>query len=383
MWSRLFQPPEEHFFLFGPRGTGKSHWLGTQFPDAIVFDLLDDAVYRRLLADPGRIAERIPKSYEGIVVLDEVQRVPALLNEIHRLIEGRAKKQRLRFVMTGSSARKLRQKGTNLLAGRALVKHMHPMTCEELREDFDLTRSLRFGRLPKALTSAHPGAFLESYITTYLREEVQQERLVRNLEGFARFLEVASLSQGAPINISAIASDCSVGRKAVEDYFQILDDLLIASKIPVFTRRAKRKLAAAPKFYFFDPGVYQTLRPRGPIDSGDEIDGPSLETLILQELRAVNDYKELGYQINYWRTSDDHEVDFILYGPRGFHAIEVKRSPRLRGEELDSLSLFLDDYPQSKAHFVYGGLRHDHRKGIEIWPVEDFLKSIPKILVRG
>ena len=381
MWSRLQKCPSEHFFLFGPRGTGKSSWLKTSLPKALFLDLLDNATYRVLLAAPERIEDLIPEDHSGAVVIDEIQRVPSLLNEIHRMIEGRAKKQGLQFIMTGSSARKLRQKGVNLLAGRALTRWMHPMTTAELGDDFDLTRSLQFGRLPQALSSKNPKDFLESYITTYLREEVQQESLVRNLEGFSRFLEAASFSQGSLVNISAIASDCSVGRKAVEDYFQILEDLLLATRIQVFTRKAKRKLVSAPKFYYFDPGVYRTLRPKGPLDSEFEIDGPALETLIYQELRALNDYLSTDYSISYWRTSDDREVDFVLYGENGLIAIEVKKTSRVRRTDLEALKLFCEDYPQAKAYFVYGGTRKDRYGKIEAWPVGAFLDALPKILL--
>ncbi|MBI3535074.1 MAG: ATP-binding protein [Deltaproteobacteria bacterium] len=380
MWNRVLNVSEDHFFLFGPRGTGKSYWLKEKFPHSLYLDLLDGALYRTLLATPERIDDMIPPNYSGVVVLDEIQRVPLLLNEIHRLIEGRAKTQGLLFAMTGSSARKLRRKGVNLLAGRALTCRMHPMTALELGKDFNLTRTLRYGCLPRVLLSKNPKDFLESYVTTYLREEVQQEGLVRNLEGFSRFLEAASFSQGSPLNISSISSDCAVGRKAVEDYFQILEDLLLATRLQVFTRRAKRKLISAPKFYYFDLGVYRTIRPKGLLDSDFEVDGPSLETLVYQELKALNDYLHSGYAISYWRTTEDHEVDFILYGEHGLHAIEVTKTSRIRRADMESLQLFCEDYPQAKAYFVYGGTRKERFGPIEAWPVELFLRALPKLM---
>ena len=196
-------------------------------------------------------------------MVDEVQRVPDILNEVHRLIESRG----LRFVLTGSSARKLRRRGVNLLAGRALTRRMHPLTARELGRDFDLGRALRFGCLPFACTASDPQEYLASYVSTYLREEVQQEGLARNLAAFSRFLEAASFSQGSVLNMAAVARDCSVRAKVVEDYFAILENLLIAVRLPVFTRRAKRRLVAHPKFYFFDAGVFRAIRPRGPLES--------------------------------------------------------------------------------------------------------------------
>jgi predicted AAA+ superfamily ATPase len=373
----LQEPPEgKSFFLFGPRGTGKSVWVHEQFPDALYVDLLDSEVYNDLLASPRRLENKIPPGHSGWVVIDEVQKVPEILDEVHRLIEGR----RLKFALTGSSARKLKRRGVNLLAGRALTLSMHPLTCGELGKDFDLKHSLRFGQLPSAYVEKDPQGYLESYVKTYLREEVQQEGLVRNLGAFARFLETASFSQGGLLNVSQVASDSKVDRKVVESYFAILEDLLLAARLPPFTRRAKRRLAAHPKFYFFDAGVFQTLRPRGPLDAAEEIAGAAVETLVFQELRALNDYLRLGYRLHYWRTATGHEVDFVLYGERGLVAIEVKRGSRLRGDDFKSLSLFLADYPMAKCWLVHGGTRREHEGGIQACPVGEFLRELPRVL---
>ena len=216
MYSRLLMAPaRQSFFLFGPRGVGKTAWLRERFPDAPFFDLLDADTYTRLLAAPSRLGDEIPAGYHGWVVVDEIQRLPDLLNEVHRLIEAR----RLRFVMTGSSARKLRRRGVNLLAGRALTRFMHPLTAVELGGDFDLRRALRYGGLPFACTEPDPRDYLKSYVTTYLREEVQQEGFARNLAGFARFIEAASFSQGAILNVAAVARESAVHAKVAEDYF--------------------------------------------------------------------------------------------------------------------------------------------------------------------
>ncbi len=378
MYPRLAQAGEGlSFFLFGPRGTGKSSWVTVTYPDSIYLDLLDSGLYTQLLAAPQRLDGLIPRDYSGMVVIDEVQKVPALLDEVHRLIEGRKR----HFVLTGSSARKLHRGGVNLLAGRARTRFMHALTAAELGADFSLSHSLSFGCLPSVYVDPDPKAYLQSYIATYLREEVQQEGLTRNVAAFGRFLEAASFSQGSPLNISQVARECAVERKSVEEYFRILDDLLLAVRVPVFERRAKRKLSAHPKFYFFDAGVFRTLRPAGPLDSAAEIDGAALETLVLQQLRALNDYLDLGYTIHYWRTRSGLEVDFVLYGEHGLLAIEVKRAATLRPADLRGLREFRADYPAAEAIVLYGGSREYREGNIRIVPIEQGLRSLDEILL--
>jgi predicted AAA+ superfamily ATPase len=378
MTSRIFNIPKSNsFFVFGPRGTGKSYWLRHEFPGKVYVDLLDDATYRRLLSSPERLREWIPPGYSDWIILDEVQRVPSILNEVHRLIEN----QGHRFILTGSSARKLRREGANLLAGRAIRKEMHPFSATlELGAQFDLSRALVRGLLPKSYLSesdALSRSYLETYVTTYLREEVQEEGMVRRLDAFARFLEAASFSQGGVLNVTKVAEDCAIGRKAAEGYFEILRDLLIAATLPVFSRRAKRKLIRHEKFYFFDAGLYRALRPRGPLDSDSEVSGVGLETLVLQELRAVNDALELGFQISFWRTHSQLEVDFILYGERGFHAIEVKSSSHFReSDDLRGMRAFLEDYPEAQGTVFYTGERTIHLGNITVRPITDFFSGI-------
>lgn len=368
MYARLFKPPSaQSFFLFGPRGVGKTAWAHRQFPDAPFFDLLDYRTYTQLLAAPHRLGDQIPQRYKGWVVVDEIQRVPELLNEVHRLIESR----RLRFVLTGSSARKLRRRGVNLLAGRALTGHLHPLTALELGSDFDLKRALRWGCLPLACTSEKPHDYLSSYAATYLREEVQQEGLARNIGAFSRFLEAASFSQANVLNMAAVARECAVSAKVVEDYFSILEDLLIAVRLPVFTKRTKRRMIAHPKFYYFDAGVFQAIRPRGPLDAPEQIHGAALETLFLQQVRALNDYAALGYRLHYWRTSSGDEVDFVLYGERGLRAFEVKMAHNIRQDDLRALRSFQTDFPQAETYLLYLGERRWHDRGVEVLPFID------------
>lgn len=376
MIARLQKPPERSFFLFGPRGTGKTAWLKQTFADALGFDLLESGEFQRLTAAPQRLGDLIPKGYRGWVVLDEIQRVPELLNEVHRLIEGR----RLRFAMTGSSSRKLRKGGVNLLAGRARTLHMHPLTAIELGSSFDLARALRFGQLPFACTTKDPAAYLRDYVATYLCLEVQQEGFVRNLPAFTRFLETASFSQGSVLNMASIARECAVSAKLAESHFVLLEDLLLATRIPVFVRRARRRMTSHPKFYFFDCGVFRALRPRGPLDLEAEIDGPALETLFLANLRAINDVHELGYAIHYWRTAAGTEVDFVLYGEHGLLAFEVKRASRLRDADLAPLIAFGAEYPMAKLFLLHTGRERRHEKGVEILPLETALTDLEAIL---
>jgi len=377
MYPRLLDPPpRQSFFLFGPRGVGKTAWLHQQLPAALFFDMLDHQVYTQLLAAPERLGERIPQGHKEWVVVDEIQRVPELLNEVHRLIESR----KLRFALTGSSARKLRGRGVNLLAGRAVTRYMHPFTALELGKDFDLKRALQFGCLPLASTSDNPQDYLNSYAATYLREEVQQEGFTRNIGAFSRFLEVASFSQGSVLNMAAVARESAVSAKVAEDYFSILEDLLIAVRLPVFSKRAKRRLVAHPRFYYFDAGVFQTIRPRGPLDAPEQIHGPALETLFLQQARALNDYKELGYRLHYWRTASGDEVDFVLYGNRGLRAFEVKMAENVRPDDLRSLLRFRADFPEAKTHFLYLGKRRWHDRGIEVLPFFDCVSKLDQWL---
>lgn len=348
-------------------------WVRERLPDALYFDLLESDLYTDLLASPGRLEAKIDAGHRGWVIIDEIQKVPDLLDEVHRLIERR----RLRFALTGSSARKLRRRGVNLLAGRALSLSMHPLTRTELGDAFNLKHSLRFGQLPNAYTDEDPRAFLSTYVKTYLREEVLQEGLTRNLGAFARFLESISFSQASLLNISAVAADCHVERKVVEDYVSILEDLLIAVRVPSFQKRAKRRLTAHPKFYFFDAGVYRAIRPRGPLDSPEEIDGPALETLLLQELRAHVAYSRSDYQLFYWRTRGGHEVDFVLYGERGLHAFEIKRGGRLRSEDYAGIRAFAADYPSARCTIAYAGTKRFTEDDIEVVPVGDLLAELP------
>jgi uncharacterized protein len=378
MFNRMLQLPLDgpsSIFLSGPRGTGKTSWIKEHLPTSLYIDLLDFATYGALVANPGRLESMIPPQYKDWIIIDEVQRVPELLNEVHRLIEGR----KLRFLLTGSSARTLRRRGVNLLAGRALRYHMHPLVIQEIGEAFDFNHALHFGLLPAAVTHPDPHRYLESYVQTYVREEVLQEGLTRNISAFTRFLEVATFSQGGLLNFSEIAREVAVNRLLVANYFDILEDLLLAVRLPPFTQRAKRKMVVHEKFYFFDAGVYRTLRPTGPLDSSEEGDGATLETLFLQSLRAINDYCSLGYKIYFWRSSAGAEVDFVIYGPRGLHAFEIKRSSQVTTKSLKGLQAFKEDYPEATLHFLFLGKHKEYYGDIVATPFVEALRALPTL----
>ncbi len=380
MYRRLLAKPLEgkkSFFLFGPRGTGKTSWLKENLPEGLFLDLLNQETFFTLLTNPHHLENLIPADFQGWVVIDEVQKIPELLNEVHRLIESK----RIRFILTGSSARTLKRRGVNLLAGRALYYKMFPLTAVELGSDFHIETALKFGQLPTVHDpDVKPADYLNAYIHVYLREEVMQEGLVRNVGAFARFLQIASFSQGSLLNIAEIAREVSVERKTIEEYFQITEDLLLSSRIPVFSKRAKRKLVTHCKFYYFDVGVYRTLRPMGPFDSPEEAEGPALESLVFQEIQAINSYYELGYDIYFWRTADKLEVDFVLYGAKGLIGIEVKRSKKIDANDLKALKAFQADYPIAKLYIFYGGNQRQYFDRIEAIPIAEALQSLPQLL---
>ncbi len=382
MYPRIIKPLQlKSFFLFGPRGTGKSTWLRNHFPEAVFFDLLNDLVFQDFLRNPSELKDRVPRNSSCTVVIDEIQKVPALLDEVHRLLE--SEKRPIQFIMTGSSARKIKKTGANLLAGRARQLKMHPLTCVELGCDFKLEHSLKYGQLPTVYTDSDPKDFLKSYVGTYLSHEVQQESLIRNLSRFAHFLEIAAFSQASPLNVSNVAKECGIDPKTAQDYFELIEDLLIAERIPVFRHRAKRKVTTHPKFYFFDVGVYRTLRKKGPLDPEEEIQGAAIETLFYQELRACISNNGHDFSLSYWRVQSGEEVDFVLYGESGFFAFEIKRSSLYRDADVKGLMAFKRDYPKCNAFLIYGGNNVYHTQGgITVLPFEMALKNLNNILSR-
>jgi len=371
--SRFLAAPRQSFFLFGPRGTGKSTWLRQALPDAVVVDLLQPDIARDLIARPERLRDIVGGTARGAtIVLDEVQRVPDVLNVVHSFIESNDKR---RFVLTGSSARKLRRGGVNLLGGRAVVRTLHPFMAAEL-ETFDLAAALNRGLLPLVVAAERPDDVLRAYASVYLDEEVRMEGWARNAGAFARFLEAVSFSHASVLNVTNVARESQVERKTVAAYIEVLEDLLLSFRVPVFTRRARRETIAHPKLFIFDAGVFRSLRPRGPLDRPDEIDGAALEGLVAQHLRAWLAYRPADAELFFWRTRSGVEVDFIVYGPAGFWAIEVKNTNRVRPEDMRGLAAFAEDYPKAELILLYRGARRERRGKIWILPVDRFLEAL-------
>lgn len=370
---RFFQPPDTSFFLFGPRGTGKSSWIAQHLPEALVVDLLLPSEARRYSAHPEALLPLL-RGNPGArtVVIDEVQRVPELLSVVHHVMESGEDR---RFVLTGSSARKLRAAGVDLLAGRAVRRDLHPFMAAELGDRFRLDDALLLGMVPLIRFSGDPAGALSTYADLYLQEEVKLEGLVRDVGAFARFLEAVSFSHGNLLNVAAVSRECQVERKTVERYVEVLEDLLLAERVPVFARRARRELVAHSRLYLFDAGVCRSLRPAGPLDRPEEIEGAALEGLVYQHLRAWRDYTGQG-ELYFWRTRHGVEVDFVLYGPSLFMAVEVKNTGRIRGEDLRGLNSFSMDYPEAQLFLLYRGERRERHGDVWCLPAEEALASL-------
>lgn len=375
MYARLLPSPTQSIFLFGPRGTGKSTWLETRFPSAPRYDLLDTGEALRLTKDPQTLyRESATLSPESWVVIDEVQKVPAVLDEVHRLIESRG----LRFILSGSSARKLRRGGANLLAGRAITTAMFPLVSAELSFELDLPRTLTLGTLPMAVTGENPKAYLRTYAETYLDQEVRAEALTRNLGAFTRFLEVAARQNGQVTNIAGIARDVGIGRSTVQNHFDILEDTLLGFWLPAWKLKSATKQVQHSKFYFFDCGLARALTGRLPYAPAPEELGPLLETFILHELRSYLSYKGLHYAPHFWRTYDGAEVDVLCETRDGFVAIEIKATARWQGRFNRGLRRLCRELGlgPTKAYGVCLGEKPARWDEIDVLPVRDFLKRL-------
>ena len=374
-YERLTKPPKGSFFLFGVRGVGKSTWARAQFPEAYLVDLLDESRYQTLLANPGLLAlelRDLPPNRP--VVLDEVQRVPSLLNEVHRAIET----SRRRFVLLGSSARRLKTATTNLLAGRATVATMYPLVPAELGHDFDLQRVLRFGSIPLVWQADDPRATLDAYVQLYVREEIKAEALVRNLPGFLRFLPVAALFHGQVINVAGLARDAATARTTVEGYVEILQDTLLATLLPAFEPRLRVRERRHPKLFWVDPGLVRAAkRQHGPVAAEER--GALLEGWILTVLRAHNEQSNLFEEISYWAPLQAHqtEVDFLLRRGREHLALEIKAQSRFSHPLLSGLRAIADLPRVARRVLVYlGDRRLRTEDGIEVWPLRAFLDAV-------
>lgn len=372
--KRVFQEPQQSYFLFGPRGTGKSTMSEETHPDALLIDLRLNEVRYRLTARPDSLLEMVEAQPDGkVIIIDEIQKVPELLSLVHILIE---KKRKWKFILTGSSARKLKRQGVDLLGGRATKKVLHPFMACELKEKFKIEDALHYGMLPLRFGQPDPYETLQGYIGLYLEEEVRVEGLVRHFEPFTRFMQIMSFSHGGTLNITNIATECHVGRTTVHDWMTILADLMVSIELTIFTNRAKRELTAHPKFYFFDTGVYRTLRKLSVKDRESEIDGPGLEGLVAQHLIAWRDYTKEPHEVQFWRTRSGVEVDFIIHGSLGFWAIEVKNSKTVRSDDLSGLVAFREDYPEVKTILLYRGKERLLKNNVLCLPCDEFLKNL-------
>jgi predicted AAA+ superfamily ATPase len=369
--ERMYRLPADSFFLFGLRGVGKSTWIREMLPGAHRVDLLDEALYQGMLADPGQFAGELRRVERGgWVVVDEVQRLPGVLNEVHRFIEEAG----LRFALLGSSARKLRAAGVNLLGGRALWREMFPLAPEELGDEFDLDRTLETGALPLVLDSDSPAETLRAYVQLYLREEIKGEALVRNLPGFARFLPVAGLFHGQALNVAGLARDAGVARTTAEGYLEVLEDTLLAKRLPAFEARLRTRERRHPKLYWLDSGVARAAKGSvGPV--APEEAGALFEGWVHTLLRTYMAERGLAEEVFYWApaASGRREVDFVLRRGDDLLALEVKATGRPQAQHLAGLRAIAELPGLRRRVLVHRGRRPTRTEdGIDAWPVETF-----------
>ena len=354
-------------FLFGPRQTGKSWLIRETLKGYRTYNLLDSETYLKLNRSPSRLREECSPD-DRIVIVDEIQKLPTLLDEIHLLIEERG----IHFLLTGSSARKLRRGGVNLLGGRARTKYLHPFVMAELKEHFDLQRALNNGLLPSIYFSEQPGEDLKSYVGTYLKEEIAAEGLTRNVPAFSRFLEIAALCSGDMVNFTKISNDAQVARSTVQEYFQILKDTLLAYEVPAWRKSKKRKAIGTSKFYLFDTGVTRFLQNRDCVKERSPEFGELFEAYMFHELKTYADYHGLD-EIYYWRSVSGYEVDFIL----GWElAIEVKATKTVGKDDLKGLRALKEEGSFKKYVLVCLEKETRHIEGIEVIFWKDFLKKL-------
>lgn len=361
---------KESIFFWGARQTGKSTLLKTLFPDSLWFDLLLSDVFERLQKNPSQLREIVlASSPQKPVIIDEIQRIPALLNEVHWLIEN----NKTQFILSGSSPRKILRSEVNLLGGRALRYELYPLISPEI-PDFDIIRAVNNGLLPRHYLSDNPKKLISAYIGSYLQDEIIAEAKIRNVDSFALFLEKAAFSNGEMVNYSNIASDCGISSPTVKEYFQILEDTLTGRFLPSFQKKPKRRVIMAPKFYYFDVGIANYLLKRGKIEMGSETFGKVFEHFIYQEIYAHSNYSGLEYPISYWRTTSNIEIDLVLGDPEV--AIEVKSTSNVNSRHLKGLMSFAEEYKVKKLLLVSNDPFPRQVGNILILPWKIFLEKL-------
>ncbi len=367
---KLEETAEDSLFLWGARQTGKSTLLKILFPDARWYDLLKSEEFERLFRNPELLREELQDADPcRLVIIDEVQKIPRLLDEVHWLMSNR----NIRFVLCGSSARKLVRCGANLLGGRALRTVMYPLVSAEI-PDFDLYKAIHNGMLPRHYTAQNPQRRMQAYIGDYLNEEIRAEALSRNLLSFTRFMEIAAQCSGEMIVYKNIAQDCGVSANTVKEYFQILEQTMIGYLIYGFTATTKRRAISAPKFYYFDVGIVNYLLKRNTMEQGTEAFGHAFEHLLMQEIIAYLGYNYLDEKPTYWRTSGGYEVDCIIRNGRV--AIEFKSCDEVKSRHTKGLKAFQEEYPQARLIVVSMDKSKRVMNDIEIFPATEFLSEL-------
>ncbi|QOI97078.1 MAG: ATP-binding protein [Flammeovirgaceae bacterium] len=369
--QEFFKSGRNSFFLWGVRQSGKSTLLKERYGNALYFDLLLSDVYRRLLNNPEQFRESVlaANPHEPVIV-DEIQKLPALLNEVHWLIENK----KIQFILSGSTPRKILKQGVNLLGGRALRYQLYPLSFSEI-PDFNLIKALNNGLLPRHYLAEDAGQLIDAYIGSYLEDEIVAETKIRNTETFSRFLNKAAFSNGEIINYTNIAADCGVSSPTIKEYFSILEDTLIGDFVPSFQKNPKRRTIAAPKFYFFDVGIVNTLLRRKSIEPGSVNFGFAFEHFIFHELKTYSQYSGKKFPIHYWRTSSQFEVDFVL----GDHevAVEVKSTDNVHLKHTKGLNAFSDEYKlKSRIIVSLDPLPRTIASGITVLPWREFLNRL-------
>ena len=376
MFTRELNKIETSAFLLGPRGTGKSTWIQENYKDStVVYDLLNTTELIRLSRDPSLLYQETAHLPSGSwVIIDEIQKVPALLNEVHRIIE----EKKIRFILSGSSARKLRESGVNLLAGRALTYNLFPLVSKEVGFELDLDKQIAFGMLPSSFLAANPKKYLQAYTETYLKEEIREEALTRNFGNFARFLEIAARQNGQLTNTTAIARDSGVARQTVQGYFDILIDTLIGYWLEPWKLKRTTKQVSHPKFYFFDSGVVRALSGRLPYPATPEELGPLFECFIINEIRAYLHYTELDYPLYFWRSQSGVEVDILLETSKGYVAIELKNGVRWEKKFNRGMHRLSEEFDKNKVTCfgVFMGDRQLMIDNVMVYPALNFLRRL-------